>query len=210
MVRDGKGERGAAVEQVYGGQVVDQRCIFHKLRNVADRLREDLPGQVYRQTCQTALEQAAAIYDAANAEQARASLAAWVATWQAQVPKSVAILQCAFGDTIAYYALPALPRELIRTTSLLERANRELRRKLRQAGCFTSRIGLEVAAYLRAQRFNARFAKQSWSRVSQAIFFASSILTLRKRYATTEYGCLTKRDRYGTLKEDWSQFISER
>ncbi len=90
VVRDGKGELGAAVELVYGGQVVDQRCIFHKLRNVADRLREDLPGEAHHQTRQTALEQAAAIYDAQTAAQARACLAAWVATWQAQAPKTVA------------------------------------------------------------------------------------------------------------------------
>jgi len=172
VIRDGKGELGAAVEQVYGGQVTDQRCIFHKLRNVADRLRDDLPGEAHRQTRQNAIEQAAAIYDAQSAEQARDRLASWVVTWQAQAPKALATLQRAFADTIAYYALPAIPRELVRTTSLLERANRELRRKLRQAGCFTSRTGLEVALYLQVRRFNAHSAKQSWSRTSQAIFFA--------------------------------------
>lgn len=172
VVRDGKGELGAAIEQVYGGQVADQRCLFHKLRNVADRLREDLPGEAHRQTRRSALEQAAAIYEAASAEQAHERLAAWVVTWQGQAPKAVATLQRAFGDTLAYYTLPTLPRELVRTTSLLERANRELRRKFRQAGCFSSRTGLEVAVYLRVQRFNARFANQSWSRVSQEIFFS--------------------------------------
>jgi len=30
-----------------------------------------------------------------------------------------------------------------------------------------------VALYLQVRRFNARFAKQSWSRTSQAIFFSS-------------------------------------
>lgn len=173
VVRDGKGELGSAIEQVYGGQVVEQRCIFHKLRNVADRLREALPGEAQRESRQRAMEQAAAIYEAESAEQARLRLALCCATWQAQAPKAVATLQRAFEETIAYYALPSLACELVRTTSLLERANRELRRKFRQAGCFTCRTGLEVALYLQVRRFNARFAHQSWSRTSQAIYFAS-------------------------------------
>jgi len=42
VIRDGKGELGAAVAQVYGTRVIEQRCVFHKLRNVADKAREDL------------------------------------------------------------------------------------------------------------------------------------------------------------------------
>lgn len=41
VIRDGKGELGAAVAQVYGTRVIEQRCVFHKLRNVADKARED-------------------------------------------------------------------------------------------------------------------------------------------------------------------------
>src|SRR5436305_15350969 len=41
VIRDGKGELGAAVAQVYGTRVIEQRCVFHKLRNMADKVRED-------------------------------------------------------------------------------------------------------------------------------------------------------------------------
>jgi hypothetical protein len=41
VIRDGKGELGAAVAQVYGTRVIEQSCVFHKLRNVADKARED-------------------------------------------------------------------------------------------------------------------------------------------------------------------------
>lgn len=139
IIRDGKGELGAAVAQVYGGLVLDQRCIFHKLRNVADKAREDLGGEAHRQTRQELLKQAAAIYEAPDAAQARERLASFVSHWQEQAPKAVSTLQRDFETTIAYYRLPEMARELVRTTSLLERANRELRRKFRQACCFSSR-----------------------------------------------------------------------
>ena len=51
-------------------------------------------------------------------------------------------------QTIAYYQVDGVARELVRTTSLLERTNREVRRKLRQACCFGSPTGAEGAIFL--------------------------------------------------------------
>jgi hypothetical protein len=46
----------------------------------------------------------------------------------------VATLERNFEQTSAYYVLEEVARELIRTTSLLGRTNRELQRKVRQVG----------------------------------------------------------------------------
>jgi transposase-like protein len=46
-------------------------------------------------------------------------------------------------------------REVVRTTSRLERTNRELRHKFRQVGCFSSPRGAEVAVYIQVTRLNA-------------------------------------------------------
>ncbi len=83
----------------------------------------------------------------------------------------MATLQRDFEQTIAYYALPAVARELVRTTSLLERTNRELRRKFRQVGCFSSLKGAEVAIYLQVQRLHARWSKQTWWDTSHSLYF---------------------------------------
>jgi Transposase, Mutator family len=40
VVRDGSGGLGEALAFVYGSTVLEQRCLFHKLRNVADKARE--------------------------------------------------------------------------------------------------------------------------------------------------------------------------
>ena len=156
---------------MYGSTVLEQRCIFHKLRNVADKCREELKGDVNKETRKQLLEQASAIYQADSAAEARVRLGVFAATWQARAPKAVATFARDFEQTIAYYALEGVARELIRTTSLLERTNRELRRKFRQACCFGSLKGAEVAIYLQVKRFNARWAKQSWWDASRSLAF---------------------------------------
>lgn len=88
-------------------------------------------------------------------------------------PKAVACLQRDFEQTIAFYALQGMNREIIRTTSLLERTNRQLRRKFRQAGSFGSACGASVALYLQARRLNAGWSttKTTWWEAARSLFF---------------------------------------
>jgi hypothetical protein len=171
VVRDGSGELGEALAWVYGATIVEQRCIFHKLRNVADKCREELKGEANKQERQCLLEQARTIYQAESAQEARTRLASFADTWGARTPKTVATLQRDFEHTIAYYALEGIARELVRTTSLLERTNRELRGKFRQVGCFSSLKGADVAIYLQVQRLHARWSKQTWWQASHSLYF---------------------------------------
>ena len=85
--------------------------------------------------------------------------------------KIVATLERDFEQTVAYYALDGVARELLRTTSLLERTNRELRRKFGQVCCFGSPRGAEVAIYLQVKRLNARWSKQTWWETSHSLYF---------------------------------------
>jgi transposase-like protein len=171
VIRDGCGELGEAVAWVYGTTVIEQRCIFHKLRNVADKGREELKGEEKKQERELLLEQASVISQAQSAEEARERLAVFADTWRARAPKAVATLERDFEQTIAYYRLDGVARELIRTTSLLERTNRELRRQFRQARCFGSPRGAEVAIYLQVKRLNARWSKQTWWETSHSLYF---------------------------------------
>ena len=84
----------------------------------------------------------------------------------------MATLERDFEQTIAYYALNGVARELIRTTSLLERTNRELRRKFRQVCGFGSLRGAEVAIYIQVKRLNARWSKQTWWETAHSLSFA--------------------------------------
>ena len=102
VIRDGCGELGEAIAWVYRTTVIEQRCIFHKLRNVADKCREDLKGEAHKETRKQLLEQASAIYQAESAAEARALLVAFAENWQARAPKAVATFQRDFEQTIAY------------------------------------------------------------------------------------------------------------
>ena len=171
VIRDGCGELGEAIAWVYGSTVIEQRCIFHKLRNVADKCREELKGEASKETRKQLIEQASAIYQAESAQEARQRLVTFADAWRTRTPKAVATLERDFEQTIAYYALDGVARELIRTTSLLERTNRELRRKFRQVCGFGSPTGAEVAIHLQVKRLNARWSKQTWWETSHSLYF---------------------------------------
>jgi putative transposase len=172
IVRDGCGGLGKALVKVFGTSILDQRCIFHKLQNVADKVSTDLKDKDHRRKIKKELmEQAASIYEAEHAEMARSRLHDWAEGWRPQAPLAVATLERDFENTLAYYQLDTVTREWIRSTSLLERTNRELRRKFRQAITFESTTGADAAMFLQAQRLHAQWTGKSWWDVSHALYF---------------------------------------
>ena len=76
-----------------------------------------------------------------------------------------------FEKTLTYCDLPDRRRELVRTISLQERVNRELRRKVRQAGVFWSAEGAEASFLLIAQRLNQQWARQIWMEKAAQLAF---------------------------------------
>jgi putative transposase len=150
IVRDGSEGLEQALDYVYGSALVQQRCILHKLRNVSHKgVGLDRAGK------KSFMEQAAAVDQAPSAPEAHARLAAFAEQWRPTQPQAVATFEREFEQTIRYYALEGMVREVRRTTSLLERTNREVRRKFRQVGCFSSPKGTEVAVYIQVTRLNA-------------------------------------------------------
>jgi transposase-like protein len=165
IVRDGTEGLEQALDYVYGSALVQQRCIFHKLRNVSTKcIGLDREGK------KLLMEQATAVYQATSAPEARARLLTFGQRWRAtQPPQAVATFEREFEQTIRYFSLEGMAREVVRTTSLLERTNRELRRKFRQVGCFSSPRGTEVAVYIQVTRLNAQWNKTSWWEASHAL-----------------------------------------
>ena len=172
LVRDGCGGLGEALALVYGNSILDQRCVFHKLKNAGDKVRSELKGKEHRETRKEILRQAALIYQASQAQGARSQLSLWAQQWRPHVPDTVATLERDFEHTLVFYQLDEITREWIRTTSLLERTNRELRRKFRQAVTLGSQIGATVAVFLQAQRLHACWTKLPWWQASHDLYFA--------------------------------------
>jgi transposase-like protein len=163
FIHDGSSGLDAALEMVDFGTVRRQRCIFHKLRNVVrDVVGDEGMTRAQKQERVTAvLQDACAVYEASTAEQARQQAAAMRVTWGALEPKAVATLERDFEQTLTYYGVMAEARAAgetwvkayLRTTSGLERYNRGLRTKWRQAGAYWSEDGLTGAFWLVTQNW---------------------------------------------------------
>jgi transposase-like protein len=67
---------GRRFEVVYGSTVIDQRCIFHQLKNVSEACRKELKGDKHKEERKQRLQQACAVYEAESAQQAQEQRAA--------------------------------------------------------------------------------------------------------------------------------------
>src|SRR5262245_32181649 len=78
--------------------------------------------------------------------------------WADREPAAVANFLVDFDKTLAYLsiAFPEPFRGLIRTTNLLERFHKEIRRKQRDIGMFQSEQGCETLWYLLSRRETAK------------------------------------------------------
>jgi len=163
LVSDGGTGFRAAYENVYW-QVPLQRCVFHKLRNIAQAIH--VPAELDRQKAHEYrtqfLRAAARIWQAPDEGDARQRYAAFCETWQTQQTKAIHTLHRNFDDTLTFYTVQEQaaqrgedwPAQVLRTTSPLERMFREFRQRYRKAILFHSATGLQAVTAQLANRFS--------------------------------------------------------
>lgn len=149
FVHDGCAALIAALEELFP-DVPRQRCVFHKLRNL---LRAIVPPaqaspEERRTYVRGVLRQAARIWQAPTYEEALRRYQRFRQRWRDEQPDLVATLERDFTDTLTFYHVWNRNRlwalSYLRTTSRLERTNRVIRRRLRCAGAYHSREGLQA------------------------------------------------------------------
>jgi len=168
VVSDGSpGLESALDDHRYG--VAHQRCICHKIKQLADSLvfgalegeaaGEDPPTRkAKRQRKKAILADAGGVYDGDSEADIRARAEVCRDEWQGREPQAVANLFLDFDKTLASLAIdfPLPLAALIRTTNLLERFHKEMRRKQRDIGMFQSEQGCETLWYLLSMRETAK------------------------------------------------------
>ena len=169
VVSDGaKGLESALDRYLWG--VPHQRCIFHKIKNLADHLvfndlevasaesEEEALREAKRARKKAVLAEASWVYEGQSAADIEARARLFAMIWQTREPKAVANFGVNFHKTIAYLSvdLASSLGTLIRTTNLLERFHKEVRRKQRDIGMFQSEQGCEVLWYLLSVRESAK------------------------------------------------------
>jgi hypothetical protein len=158
LIADGAGGIEAARQMVYGPRLPMQRCVFHKIRNVLrdTRCPQGLSREQKTDYKRKLAEDVAAIWEAKSEAEALRRMEAVVESYQAEQPLAMSTLQRDFEKTLQFYGVQreaALsgkewPAELLRTSSLLERANREIRRAIRRGCAWPCEQGLRVRVWL--------------------------------------------------------------
>lgn len=119
-----------AIEKTFP-QVPWQRCQFHFKRNILDSVKKkDRAGlsMLLRD-----------MFDATSIEEARKQRDRIVEEYQQQNPEAMRCLEEGFEDSMNVLSIPLLYRKTLRTSNMLERENRELRRRQKPIGLFENR-----------------------------------------------------------------------
>jgi hypothetical protein len=138
-----------------------QRCLFHKLRNIyqAIHLPENLSDKQRRRHRKKVFKDFRQIWEARHYETMLRRYLKVVRTYRHAQPEAVATLRRDFRQTVTYYALeqqfPNWERKYLRTTSRLERFNRRLRRRIHAANAYHSDIGLKAMIAQETHEFHA-------------------------------------------------------
>lgn len=163
LVADGSKGLRAAYENLYW-MIPLQRCVFHKLQNVAQALH--MPTGLDRQALHhyrtQFLRSAACIWQASHESEARQRYLAFCQQWRTLQPKAIETLSRDFDETLAFYTVQEQaadrgqdwPAHLLRTISPLERSFREFRRRYRNAVLFYSDQGAKAVTGHLAARFS--------------------------------------------------------
>jgi len=138
----------SAIENVYP-LVKHQLCWVHKLRNVA----KYCPKR-YQKDC---TRQAAQIMYAKSSAMAAKRFRIWKQRWQSKIPRAVNCLEKDFDRLIPIFDFPKNIRKMIRTTNVIERCFREVRRRLKVMGYFQNSKSCDRIIYAIFNYFNTKW-----------------------------------------------------
>jgi putative transposase len=112
-----------------------QRCQFHLLHNALAHVpRQEMKREV--------MDDLRGVFDAAHEDAAREQLQRIVRKHEKSAPKLAAWLEENVPESLTVFRLPAAHRQRLRTTNMLERLNRELKRRTRVATLFPNEASL--------------------------------------------------------------------
>jgi len=152
IVMDGGKGLWSAIEDVYP-LVEHQLCWVHKLRNIS----KYCPVR-YRQAC---MSEAKEIMRARSAGVAANLFRTWKLKWQKLVPKAVKCLENDFHRLIQIFEFPEEIRKMIRTTNIIERCFREVRRRLKVMGYFQNSKSCNRIIYALFEYFNSKWNRKT-------------------------------------------------
>jgi len=149
IIHDGGAGLCSALQTVWF-DAKEQRCLFHKFRNIYHAIRppDNLSDKQRRRYRKKVFREFREIWQARRYKTALRRYQKVVRAYRDAQPEAVATLERDFELTVTCYALeeefPHWERKYLRTTSRLERFNRTIRRRIRAANAYHSDRGVEA------------------------------------------------------------------
>jgi putative transposase len=116
-----------------------QRCWVHKLRNVSNCLKK-----AYQDEC---IKGAGGIYGAESRHLAIEEFKDWKKIWIKKAPRAVQCLEKDLEELLNVFTCPKNHWIKVRTTNVIERSFREVRRRTRVFSCFSNKQSCERIIY---------------------------------------------------------------
>jgi putative transposase len=158
VTADGAGGIAAAVAEAFPRAEL-QRCWTHRVRNILEAL-----PLAERGPCLRGLR---AIYRARTRRAAVGAYWRWARAWRERHPGLVRGLERDLDSLLAVFSLPEPLRATLRTTNLIERAFRELRRRIRPIGSLADRRSADRIIYGQVLRLNELLARRPLAAFTQ-------------------------------------------
>ncbi len=159
VMTDGSKGLENAVDLVYPF-VKRQRCWAHKLRNVANYLK--------KKDLDKCIKQSRAIYDAKSRKQAERAYSEWAKKWKDIAPKAVRCIEKDLEELLNFYDCPKEIWIKVRTTNVIERAFREVRRRTKPMTCFNNTESIERIIYAMLNHLNEQWGKKPLKEFTQS------------------------------------------
>ncbi len=127
-----------------------QRCVVHFERNVLSQVPASSMSEV--------AEDLKAIFKVRREKTALALAEEFVELYGGRFPKAVAVFEAGLGDALSYLRCPGSHHARIRTTNMLERLFREVKRRTRVVGVFPNETSASTLATEIALRSSEEWA----------------------------------------------------
>lgn len=147
--------------------VKHQRCWVHRLRNATKHLKKADAGAFKAD--------ARKIYSASSHREAIAAFKNLRRHWQNIAPHAVRCLEQDLDDLLAFLTIPikeqyrAFIRRQIRTTNIIERSFREVRRRTRPMSCFKNTDSVQRIIYAIFSKLNTKWEAKPLAQFTQFI-----------------------------------------
>ena len=144
-----------------------QRCWVHKLRNCTKHLKKSDTGAFK--------SDARKIYNASSHREAVAAFKNLRKHWTRTYPQIVELIEQDLDSLLAFLQIPVKEqfrefiRRQIRTTNIIERAFREVRRRTRPMGCFTNNDSVSRIIFAIFHRLNSKWQDKPLIQFTQFI-----------------------------------------